>query len=117
MNMRTTVYPRPQTIVAILLLIAARPLFAQITPTEQLAKACALEKEGKPAPAVVELRALLETNSLDALGSGKAWNVLGLAYDDLGEFALSQHAHEESLRILERLPENTQDYAMALDDF
>jgi hypothetical protein len=35
----------------------------------------------------------------------------------LAEFALSQHAYEESLRILQGLPEKIQDYAMALDDF
>jgi tetratricopeptide (TPR) repeat protein len=76
-----------------------------------------LEKEGKPAPAVVQLRALLDSNSLDALGSGKAWNILGLAYADLGEFSLSQHAYEESLRIFEGVPDNIRDYAMALNDF
>jgi tetratricopeptide (TPR) repeat protein len=56
----------------------------------------------------------LDSNSLDTPGSGKAWNILGLAYEDLGEFTLSQHAYEESLRILEGLPDNIRDYAMAL---
>jgi tetratricopeptide (TPR) repeat protein len=92
-------------------------MLAQIAPAKRLSAAFALVKEGKPSPAVVELRALLDSNSLDALGSGKAWNILGIAYEDLGEFALSQHAYEESLRILEGLPDNIQDYAMALDDF
>src|SRR5260370_41585258 len=108
---------RPGILAAILLLFTACPLLAQITPAQRLADAFALEKEGKPSPAVVELRALLDSNSLDALGSGKAWNILGLAYEDLGNFTLSQHAYEESLRILEGLPDNIQDYAMALDDF
>jgi len=88
-----------------------------MTPAQRLTDAFALEKEGKPAPAIVELQALLNSSSLDVLGSGKAWNILGLAYEDLGEFALSQHAYEESLRILESLPSNIQDYAMALNDF
>jgi len=102
---------------AILLLFAVGPLLAQISSANRLTEAFALEKEGKPAPAIVELRTLLDSNSLDALGSGKAWNLLGLAYEDLGEFALSQHAYEESLRILEGLPDNIRDYAMALNDF
>src|SRR5260370_21105212 len=109
--------PRPQVLSAILVLLTAWPLLAQIAPANRLTAAFALVKEGKPSPAVVELRALLDSNSLHALGSGKAWNILGLAYEDLGNFTLSQHAYEESLRILEGLPDNIQDYAMALDDF
>jgi len=109
--------PRPRVLSAILVLLTAWPLLGQIAPAKRLTAAFALVKEGKPSPAVVELRALLDSNSLDTLGSGKAWNILGLAYEDLGEFALSQHAYEESLRILEGLPDNIKDYAMALNDF
>ena len=108
---------RSLVLAAILFFLNAWPLLAQTTSEKRLIEPFALVKEGKPAPAVVELRALLDSNSLDALGSGKAWNILGLAYEDLGEFSLSQHAYEESLRILESLPDNIQDYAMALDDF
>jgi tetratricopeptide (TPR) repeat protein len=108
---------RPRVLISILFLLSAWPLLAQTTPEKRLTGAFALVKEGKPAPAVVELRALLDANSLDALGSGKAWNLLGLAYENLGEFTLSQHAYEESLRILESLPDNIHDYAMVLDDF
>lgn len=108
---------RSRDLFAILVLFTAWPLLAQIPPARQLTEAFSLVKEGKPAPAVVELRALLDSNSLDALGSGKAWNVLGLAYEDLGDFTFSQRAYEESLRILEGLPDNIQDYAMALSDF
>src|SRR5260370_41988125 len=108
--------PRPRVLSA-LVLLAAWPLLAQIAPAKRLSAAFALVKEGKPSPAIVELRALLDSNSLDTLDSGKAWNILGLAYEDLGEFAISQHAYEESLRILEGLPDNIKDYAMALNDF
>src|SRR5258708_9889561 len=108
---------RPGVLAAILLLFTACPLLAQITPAQRLTDAFALQMEGKPAPAIVELRALLNSSSLDALGSGKAWNILGLAYEDMGEFALSQRAYEESLRILQDLPDNIRDFAMSLDDF
>jgi tetratricopeptide (TPR) repeat protein len=101
----------------ILLLSTAYPLVAQIKPAHWLTKASALEIEGKPAQATVELRELLNSGSLDTLGSCKAWNILGLAYEDMGEFALSQRAYEESLRILRDLPDNLRDYAMAIDDF
>jgi tetratricopeptide (TPR) repeat protein len=105
------------TLSTILFLLTAYPLLAQTTPQQRITDAFALEKAGKPAPAIIELRALLDSHSLDAVSSGKAWNILGLAYQDQGEFALSQHAYEQSLRILEVLPNNIRDYSMALDDF
>lgn len=101
----------------ILLLSTAYPLVAQITPAQRLTDAFALKMEGKPALATVELHVLLNSGSLNTFGSGKAWNILGLAYEDMGEFTLSQHAYDESLRILKDLPDHLQNYAMALDDF
>jgi tetratricopeptide (TPR) repeat protein len=104
-------------ILSTILLCTTHPLVAQIKSAQRLTNAFALEMEAKPAPATVELHELLNSGSLDTLGSGKAWNRLGLAYEDMGEFALSQHAYEESLRILKDLPDNLRDYAIALNDF
>ena len=104
-------------ILSTVFVIAACPMVAQIEPGQRLTNAFALEMGGKPASATIELQELLNSGSLDALGSGKAWNILGLAYQDIGEFARSQHAYEESLRILKDLPDNLRDYAMALDGF
>jgi tetratricopeptide (TPR) repeat protein len=101
----------------LLSLFIACPLLAQTAPEQRLSHAYALEREGKPAQAIVELRTLLDAESLDAPGSGKAWNVLGLAYEDQGDYLDSQHAYERSIRTIEGLPNNVRDYAMALDDF
>lgn len=101
----------------LLSLFIASALLAQKVPEQELAHAYALEREGKPAQAIVELHALLDENSLDAPGTGKAWNILGLAYEDQGDYVDSQHAYERSIRIFEGLPNNIRDYAMALDDF
>jgi tetratricopeptide (TPR) repeat protein len=98
-------------------LFIACPLLTQTTPEQRLAHAYALEREGKPTQAIVELNALLNEKSLDTLAVGKAWNVLGLAYEDQGDYLDSQHAYERSIRTLEGLPNNIKDYAMALDDF
>jgi tetratricopeptide (TPR) repeat protein len=103
-------------LLVILLLFTACPLLAQMTPAQRLTQAFVLEKEGKPVPAIAELQALLDSQALDTLSTGKAWNILGLAYEDQGEFPLSRHAYEESLRILESSPD-IRNYAMALDDF
>jgi len=93
------------------------PLLAQTSPEQRLTHAYALEREGKPAQATVELQALLDAKSLDAPGTGKAWNILGIAYEDQGEYVDSQHAYERSIRMFEGLPNNVRDYAMVLDDF
>jgi tetratricopeptide (TPR) repeat protein len=98
-------------------LLIACPLLAQTRPDQRLAHAYALEREGKPAQAIVELHALLDEKSLDTPAVGKAWNVLGLAYEDQGDYLDSQRAYERSIRTLEGLSNNIEDYAMALDDF
>jgi tetratricopeptide (TPR) repeat protein len=102
---------------AIVFLFTAFPLQGQVTAAEQLAQASVLEKEGKPTSAIPILRSLLHSKSLDAPSTGKALNILGLAYQDQGEFSLSRHAYENSFQILESLPDDVADYAMALDDF
>jgi tetratricopeptide (TPR) repeat protein len=101
---------------AMLLSITGYPLLAQALPEQQLRQALVLEKKNKPAPAIAVLKTLLDSHTLDVPHTGKAWNILGLAYEDLGKFSLSQHAFEESIRILKRDP-NTTNYAMALNDF
>ncbi len=100
----------------IALLSAVNPLLAQMRPEQRLTQANEMVKEGKPSPAITDLQALLDSQTLDARGVGKAWNILGLAYEDQGDLELARHAYEESLRILEPLPD-IRDYAMALDDF
>lgn len=101
----------------LLSLLIACPQLAHAAPEQKLAHAYALEREGKPAQAIVELQALLDAKSLDTPGNGKAWNILGLAYEDQGNYVNSQHAYERSIRTFESLPNNVKDYAMALDDF
>jgi tetratricopeptide (TPR) repeat protein len=92
------------------------PLWAQSLRQERLRQALALEKENQPAPAIALLRALLDSQTMDPPDTGKACDILGLAYEDLGEFSLSQHAYEESIRILRSDPD-IRNYAMALNDF
>jgi len=95
----------------------AYPLLAQTIPEQRLVHAYTLERENKLSPAIAELQELLDSKSLNPLIAGQAWNILGLAFEDQGDFPLSQHAYEQSIRILEGLPNNTRDYAMVLDDF
>ncbi len=114
--MKTEFITRFGTVALMLLSMSGCPLLAQTSPQEQLRQAFVLEKQNKPAPAITTLRALLDSQTLDAQRTGKAWNILGLAYEDLGEFSLSQHAYEESIQILRSDPD-IRNHAMALNDF
>ncbi|HEV2133621.1 MAG TPA: tetratricopeptide repeat protein [Terracidiphilus sp.] len=98
-------------------LFAELPLFGQIAPEQKLTEAYRLEREGKAAPAIVQLKLLLDSKTLDGAGVGKAWDVLGLAFEDQGDFSASRHAFEESIEAYHAVPNDTSDEAMALDDF
>lgn len=98
-------------------LFSGLPLIAQGTPGERLTDAYRLEKEGRPAPAIAEVKTLLDTKALDPAGVGKAWDILGLAFEDQGDFSQSRHAFEQSIQAYEGLGNVTSDYAMTLDDF
>src|SRR5260370_30880335 len=97
-SMSTKCNTRPRVLPVILLLFTPCPLLAQMTPAQRLTQAFVLEKEGKPVRAIAELQALLDSQALDTLSTGKAWHILGLAYEDQGEFPLSPHPSEKSLR-------------------
>ncbi len=98
----------------VMLLSTSFALMGQ-TAEQRLKEALGFEKDGKPALAIAQARALLDSNSLNPYETGKAWNILGLAYEDEGDLQSARHADEESIRILEPLP-TIRDYAMALDD-
>lgn len=98
-------------------LVADFPLCAQTSPRQRLTEAYRLEREGKAAPAITQLKSLLDSKSLDPAGVGKAWNVLGLALEDQADFSASRRAFEQSIQAYQGVPNDTTDYAMALDDF
>ena len=101
---------------AVLYGIFACPLAAQAHAGQELRNAFALEREGKTVEVIAMVEALLEGKCLSAPEAGKAWNILGLAYEDQGDFHQARRAYEHSIQILEKLPDNVRDYAMALDD-
>lgn len=101
----------------VVVLFSGLPLRAQSTPGQRLTDAYRLEREGKPASAIAQLKTLLDSKTLDPAGIAKAWNVLGLAFEDQGDFSASRHAFEQSLQAYEELPNHALDSAMTLDDF
>ncbi len=103
------------TVMAIIV-AAAHLLAAQTNPDPRLAEAFALERDGKTKQAIAAVQTVLDSGSLNAPDTGKAWNILALAYEDRGDFPNAQRAYERAIRTMEKLPNHNKDYAMALDD-
>jgi tetratricopeptide (TPR) repeat protein len=98
-------------------LAAAFPLFGQTAPKQRLSEAYRLEREGQPAQAIIQLTSLLDSKSLEPAGIGEAWDVLGLAFEDQGDFSASRHAFEQSIQAYDGMANELAGHAMALDDF
>lgn len=96
--------------------VAAARLLAAQNPDPRLAEAFALERDGQTKQSIAAVQALLDSGSLNEPDTGKAWNILALAYEDRGDFVDAHRAHERAIRVLEKLPNHIKDYAMALDD-
>jgi tetratricopeptide (TPR) repeat protein len=101
---------------AIAVMAAAHLLAAQTNSDPRLAEAFALERDGQTKQSIAAVQVLLEPGSLNEPDTGKAWNILALAYEDQGDFTDAQRAYERSIRALENSPSHIKDYAMALDD-
>jgi len=93
------------------------PLLAQDKSAQKLTEAYKLEREGKYAAAISLIRPLLDSGPLDPSSTGKAWDVLGMALKDQGNFDESRRAFEQSLQSYEASSNVTTDHATALDDF
>lgn len=104
-------------LVSCCLFLCSVRLPAQTTPAERLTHAYELERAGRPASAIPELQQLLKSGLLDDASRGKAWDILGLAYQDEDDVTHARHAYEQSVRVLAKLPNSLSGYAMALDDF
>jgi tetratricopeptide (TPR) repeat protein len=92
-------------------------LSAQSSPEVSLAPALALERAGQPQKARTVLERIIASRSPNDPVAGQALDILGLTYKDEGNFAASQRAFEESIRILENSPSHMREYGMALDNF
>lgn len=96
----------------ILLLGTPQLLICQATPWQRLTEIAFLERNAHPDAATAESKNLLQTPGLTAAEEGKAWNLLGLAYDDEGKASEYQHAYERALALLQ----SAEDRAAIFDD-
>ena|ERR1700678_945303 len=99
------------------LLLANSPLYAQANPHQSLHDALLLEQQGQYDHAINLVEQVIHSEQLHGVDLGRAWILLGLAYEVEGKFNDSQAGYEHSLRILEGDPEHIGDYASALDNY
>lgn len=72
------------------------------------------EQQGNLEAAIAIVQPLLEAKTLSEPESGRAWQLLGLAYKEQGRLEQSQQAFEKALRIFDGGGRNSEDYTNTL---
>ncbi len=83
-----------------------------------LTRAAALNAEGKFRAAFESVQPLLDPNTqkLDNTMAGVAWNIRGLALQNMGNLDEARRSYESAIQILRALPDQKIQYANALDN-
>lgn len=84
---------------------------------QQLSHVVLLEQKGQYEQAIRIIESLMEANSTDNVEIGRAWTMLGVAYEELGHYQQSRNAYEQAVRLLEGDSQHLAQYANALDGF
>ncbi len=84
---------------------------------QQLSHVVLLEQKGQYDQAIRILESVIAANSSDGAEIGRAWTLLGVAYEEQGHYQQSRNAYEQGLRHLEGDPQHLMQYANALDSF
>jgi tetratricopeptide (TPR) repeat protein len=94
-------------------------LCAQQSGLEVLTRAAALNAEGKFRAAFELVQPLLDSNTqkLDNAIVGVAWDIRGLALQNLGNLDEARRSYESAIKILRAIPDQKIQYANALDNF
>jgi tetratricopeptide (TPR) repeat protein len=93
-------------------------LCAQQSRLDVLTRAAALNAEGKFRAAFELVQPLLDPNTqkLDSTVAGVAWNIRGLALQNMGNLDEARRSYESAIKILRALPDQKIQYANALDN-
>jgi tetratricopeptide (TPR) repeat protein len=84
---------------------------------QQLNRVNFLEQKGQYEQAVRIIRTLIDANSSGNGEIGRAWTMLGIAYEQEGHYLQSQNAYEQAIRLLEGDTQHLTQYAGVLDCF
>jgi tetratricopeptide (TPR) repeat protein len=98
----------------VLLGCVSHQLRAQESPQEQFKKIELLEQQGQLTKLISLIPALISSNSLDRRETGGAWIILGVAYQETGDFVQSQSAYERAIQTFSHEQADKTEYATAL---
>ena len=93
------------------------PLHAQLSPTDKVVRAAKLNQEGRFAEAIQTIGSLFVPGppNGDAL-IGIAWNIRGVALQNLGDWQAARRSYETAVTILRTKADQIEQYASALDN-
>jgi tetratricopeptide (TPR) repeat protein len=97
--------------------LASLPLFAQANPHQLLHNALVLENQGSFEAAAKMANRAIDSGQLSGVELGRAYLILGVACQGQGSLRDAQIAFVRSLHILERDPQQVEDYASALENY
>ncbi len=97
--------------------VVAPHIWGQENVYQQLHQIILLERQGQYAPAIHNLQSITGSNALSRVDQGKAWTLLGYAYQETGQFQLAEAAFEKALNTFEGDTEHLGDLANALNYF
>ena len=90
---------------------------AQESPAELLRRAVALNDTGQFRASFELVEPLLSSSQkLDHAAAGVAWNIRGLALQNLGNRDEARRSYESAIKLLRAIPDQTVQYATALDN-
>jgi tetratricopeptide (TPR) repeat protein len=92
-------------------------LYAQAPPTDQVARAANLNDEGRFSEANQTIGSFFAQGSpRDEALAGVAWDIRGLALQNLGDWEGARRSYETAIAILRAKPDQVRQYASALDN-
>jgi tetratricopeptide (TPR) repeat protein len=83
---------------------------------EQLERMSILEQQGQPDKIIETVPRLIDSNALDRSEVGRAWLLLGSAFQDKEEYSQSLSAYDTAIKIYSQAPIDQIGYATAMDD-
>jgi tetratricopeptide (TPR) repeat protein len=97
--------------------IASPVIWGEANAHQQLYQAFVLEKQGQFEQAIRTIQPLIGSHDLSTGEIGRAWTMLGNAYQEQWNFDQAQNAYEQALHVLEGNPQYLADYSNTLDFF
>jgi len=101
-----------------LLVVSAVCMQAQAVQQNELLRASSLRSAGNSREAINILESWIQRQSGDSskLEKGRAWNLLGAAYEDLGNWNQAEHSLEKAIHILQGVDGASSELALAFDN-